>query len=83
MYVLSLSGELLFSGSRHDAKQFVRKNKIKRYKFSEHPGKGKGKPEPIDIPVDPDPPVDPIPISNPLSEPDTPEGVFNTIFNDE
>jgi hypothetical protein len=83
MYVLSLSGELLFSGSRRDAKIFVRKNNIKQYKFSKHPGKGKGKPKLLDIPVDPDPSTDPIPLTNPLSEPDTPEGNFNTVFNDE
>jgi hypothetical protein len=69
MHVLSLSGDLLFSGSRHDAKQFVRRNRIKRYKFVERVPKTLPQVE--------------IPVLNPLSEPDTPEGIFNTIFDDE
>jgi hypothetical protein len=36
MYVISNDGRLLFSGSRHDCKQFVRKNNVKQFKFKEH-----------------------------------------------
>ena len=35
MHVVSLSGEKLFSGSRHDCKQFIRKNRIKRFRLKE------------------------------------------------
>ena len=36
MHVISNDGRKLFSGSRHDCKQFIRKNNIKQYKFKEH-----------------------------------------------
>ena len=35
MLVVSNTGEVLFSGSRHACKQFVRKNNVKQYKFKE------------------------------------------------
>ena len=35
MHVISNNGQLLFSGSRHECKQFIRKNNVKQYKFKE------------------------------------------------
>ena len=35
MHVVSNTGKILFSGSRHDCKQFVRKNNVKQYKLKE------------------------------------------------
>lgn len=35
MHVVSNDGRLLFSGSRHDCKQFIRKNNVKQYKLKE------------------------------------------------
>lgn len=36
MFVLDLNGNQLFEGSRHDCKQFVRKNRVLRYRFTDH-----------------------------------------------
>ena len=33
MHVVTPDGQKLFSGSRHDCKQFVRKNRVKRYQI--------------------------------------------------
>lgn len=35
IFVLGAQGEKLFEGSRHDAKHFIRKNAIKRYRLVE------------------------------------------------
>ena len=35
LHVLTKNGDKLFSGSRHDVKQFIRKNKIKNYVLKE------------------------------------------------
>ena len=36
MYVLDRSGEKLFEGTRHECKQFIRKNKLSRASLSEY-----------------------------------------------
>ena len=35
MLVVSNTGKILFSGSKHACKQFIRKNNVKQYKFKE------------------------------------------------
>jgi hypothetical protein len=34
LYVLNLDGEKLFEGSRHDCKQFIRRNRTNRYRIT-------------------------------------------------
>lgn len=72
MHVVSNDGRLLFSGSRHDCKQFIRKNNVKQYKLKERFA------EKVIVSA---PVVETI--VNPLSEPDTPEGFFNKIFSSD
>lgn len=79
MHVVSNDGRLLFSGSRHDCKQFIRKNNVKQYKLKEQfiekiivkPPFGGG--EPFDPKPDPQPPVYP-------EETEEPETFFNRVF---
>ncbi len=69
LHVLTKDGQKLFSGSRHDVKLWIRKNKVKNYiikeRFSEKVAASKE-----DVPT------------NPLSEPDTKEGFFNKVFDE-
>ena len=70
LHVLTKGGKKLFSGSKHDVKQFIRKNKIKNYVLKERFSEKVAVTE-EDVPT------------NPLSEPDTPEGFFNKVFDGE
>ena len=73
MHVISNDGRILFTGTKHACKQFIRKSNVKQYKlktnFTEKVAvvetQPKAKPEP-----------------SPLSEPETPEGFFNRVFDE-
>jgi hypothetical protein len=69
MHVVSNDGRILFSGSRRDCKQFIRKNNVKQYKLKEHFSE-----KVVVIPEVEEK-------SNPLSEPETVEGFFNKVFD--
>lgn len=68
LHVLTKDGQKLFSGTKHEVKLFLRKNKIKNYVLKERFVEKKAV-SAEDAPT------------NPLSEPDTPEGFFNKIFD--
>jgi hypothetical protein len=70
LHVLTKDGKKLFSGTKHEVKLFLRKNRIKNYVLKERYTEKKAV-------------VEPTTPSNPLSEPETPEGFFNTIFDNE
>lgn len=72
LHVLTRDGKKLFSGTKHQVKQFIRKNNVKNYVLKERfVEKVAVLPEPVKEE------------SNTLSEPETPEGFFNKIFDDE
>jgi hypothetical protein len=70
LHVLTKDGKKLFSGTKHQVKQFIRKNNVKSYVLKERFV------EKVAVLPEPD-------NANPLSEPETPEGFFNKIFDDE
>ena len=74
MYVLDESGNKLFDGSRHDCKQFIRKNKVGRYKLTEKYVEKVVLEAPVEE-FDEEPDND-----NNLAKPGNKEGFFNRIF---
>jgi len=70
LHVLTKDGQKLFSGTKHQVKQFIRKNAIKNYVLKE---RFEEKVAVTAATVKEE--------TNPLSEPETPEGFFNKVFD--
>jgi hypothetical protein len=74
LYLLSNSGEYLFSGTKRELKQFIRKNKLSNYNIrSSFPGEVPTQPVQIQETVKP----------TLILDKETPEGAFNAIFENE
>ena len=71
MYLLDLNGEVLFTGTRHEAKMFLRKNRINRYRLVERLVE-----KVAEFKADDE-------TDNNLAKPATKEGFFNRVFGDE
>lgn len=84
MFVLDNQGNKLFAGSRHACKQFIRKNKIKRFQLKERFVEKNIAPlalnEPPVIEVEEVEVEYPEEVA-PMNDPETPEGLFNRIFH--
>ena len=70
LHVLTKDGKKLFSGTKHQVKQFIRKNNVKNYVLKERFV------EKVAVT-----PVTQEPASHPAADPDTAEDFFNKIFD--